>query len=214
MKYPSKTFFTADLHFNHKSIIKHCNRPFNSLAEMDQTLINNWNEIVKPGCTVYIIGDFAWKDHAKYANRLNGKKILITGNHDKMSHDAMKPFTEVHPFLVRRFFGHEVTLCHYALKVWPASHYGSWQLYGHSHGRIKETKYLKGIDVGVDVWGFRPVPYEVLKALMDTKDKKPFHNTGEVEQNVIANRSEHLNIWDNYEKHRINQAGSESMGEK
>ena len=55
----SNIWFTADHHFGHKNIMKHCNRPFPSVDEMDEILTGNWNMLVKPGDTVYHIGDFA-----------------------------------------------------------------------------------------------------------------------------------------------------------
>ena len=48
-------------------------------------------------------------------------------------------------------------MCHYCMSVWPASHYGSWLLYGHSHGRIPEYEDSLKMDVGVDVWEFTPI---------------------------------------------------------
>ena len=72
-------YFTADLHLGHKSIIQYCNRPFSSLEEMDNTLIDNWNKVVNNSDGVYLLGDFAWKDHENYAKRLNGN-IYLTRN--------------------------------------------------------------------------------------------------------------------------------------
>ena len=69
----SKTFFTADPHFGHARIMTFCNRPFESVDQMDRILISNWNEIVPHGSTVYVIGDMAMYDHAKYINQLHGK---------------------------------------------------------------------------------------------------------------------------------------------
>jgi calcineurin-like phosphoesterase family protein len=56
-------FFTSDTHFNHKNIIKLCNRPFTSIEEMNEKIIENWNNIVKPEDIVWHLGDFAliWK---------------------------------------------------------------------------------------------------------------------------------------------------------
>lgn len=52
-------FFTADLHLVHKNIIQHCKRPFESLAEHDETLIRNWNSLVGEGDRVYVLGDIS-----------------------------------------------------------------------------------------------------------------------------------------------------------
>ena len=161
VKYSSKTFFVGDPHFGHPAILRHCKRPFVNVDEMDKVMMANWNDMVKPGSTVYIMGDFAFKNHSWYLNRLNGKKILIEGNHDKMSLKVKENFREVHTMLRRRFFGKEVTLCHYAMKTWASSFHGTWHLYGHSHGRLEEGNNLS-FDVGVDVWDFKPVPWELI----------------------------------------------------
>ena len=70
-------FFTADLHLGHKNIIKYCNRPFSSLKDMDETIINNWNSVVGKNDTVYALGDlvFGFHKYEKYLNQLNGKII-------------------------------------------------------------------------------------------------------------------------------------------
>ena len=80
-------YYIADTHFGHANILKHDHRPFENTEEMDTTLINNWNERVKTNDDVYIIGDLCFRnaDHPEewYLKRLNGRKHLIIGNHDK-----------------------------------------------------------------------------------------------------------------------------------
>ena len=70
-------FFTSDLHLGHANIIRLCDRPFSNVEEMDETIINNWNEHVHKDDTVYVLGDFTMiKDVAiveNYINQLNGK---------------------------------------------------------------------------------------------------------------------------------------------
>ena len=78
-------YFTADMHFNHKNIIRHCNRPFESVEEMNEVIIARFNAKVKQKDSLYILGDAVWgsADSAnKIMKRLNGKKFLIRGNHD------------------------------------------------------------------------------------------------------------------------------------
>lgn len=78
------TWITSDLHFWHANIIKFCNRPFATVEEMNEVLISNWNAVVQPEDTVYVVGDFsmAFRPVELYTKRLNGKKILVAGNHD------------------------------------------------------------------------------------------------------------------------------------
>lgn len=90
-------YFTSDLHFGHGNVIKYCNRPFGSeeekksgvfsretVLEMDETLIANWNSLVKDDDHIYCIGDLSLRFDIleKYSERLRGRKFLIPGNHD------------------------------------------------------------------------------------------------------------------------------------
>ena len=78
--------FTSDLHLGHKNILKLCNRPFSSIEEMDAVLIENWNRKVHKNDQVYILGDLMYRNEKlpeEYLRQLNGKKHLITGNHDR-----------------------------------------------------------------------------------------------------------------------------------
>ena len=79
------TYFTADLHFGHANIIKHCDRPFSTVEEMDEHLIMAWNSRVRQHDRVYIIGDFMFRNKespTSYLSRMKGKKHLLLGNHD------------------------------------------------------------------------------------------------------------------------------------
>ena len=80
-----KLFVTSDTHFNHKNIIKYCDRPFSDIYEMNETLIENWNEVVKDEDIIYHLGDYGFgskEELQEIFNRLNGQKYLIMGNHD------------------------------------------------------------------------------------------------------------------------------------
>ena len=83
-------FYISDLHFGHQNAIWFDKRPFASVEEMDQTIIQNWNNTVKPEDTVYILGDMVWakaKGWPGYLKQLSGHKILIKGNHDPNGFD-------------------------------------------------------------------------------------------------------------------------------
>ena len=81
------TFFVSDTHFGHQRIIELCNRPFSSVEEMNEVMIERWNAVVKPTDKVYHMGDVALgkiADSLPLIGRLNGTKILIPGNHDRI----------------------------------------------------------------------------------------------------------------------------------
>lgn len=92
----NNTWITSDTHFSHHNIIKFCARPFQSIQEMDDCLVSNWNETVKPQDHVYHLGDVTMlrggkpqqRIMATIISRLNGHKRLILGNHDHFPVDA------------------------------------------------------------------------------------------------------------------------------
>ncbi|CAI3955905.1 Uncharacterized conserved protein MJ1445 [Commensalibacter communis] len=150
------TWFTSDTHFDHKSIITLCNRPFNNVEEMNQTLILNWNKSVKPEDEIYHLGDVCWsKDASPLLSQLNGKKHLIIGNHDSKAIQGASEWTSVHQYKELKIEGTHVVLFHYPIREWAGFYRGSIHLYGHVHGSIEP--YENAYDVGVDVCNFAPV---------------------------------------------------------
>ena len=90
-------YFSADHHFGHGNILSYehsarrneLGRKFKSVEEMNSYLIRRWNERIKPGDTIYYLGDLAYKsDVAKVLPLLHGRKVLIVGNHDPYFKDV------------------------------------------------------------------------------------------------------------------------------
>ena len=170
------TYYTSDLHFGHKNIIKLCNRPFNTIEEMDETLIANWNKKVHKNDVVYILGDVVWKKKLVpyYMDRLKGKKILIAGNHDEWVKDPAThaSFDNVIRYLEINLDGHPITMCHYPMLEWRASRKEGerklgYLIHGHIQNRVSEEYrplYLKhnALNAGIDVNGFAPVTFSEL----------------------------------------------------
>ena len=160
-------WWTSDQHYFHVNISKYCNRPFASVEEMNAEIVKRHNSVVKPNDTVINVGDFALgkpKDVSIIRAQLVGKQIFLRGSHDKwLNHasDIWKGTVE----------GQVIVACHYAMRVWPQSHYGSWDVYGHSHGHLPPLG--KQHDVGVDNNDFYPVSFEKLKEIMATRDDNP-----------------------------------------
>ena len=158
-------WFTADQHYNHRKIIEYANRPFYCLQEMDDTLISNHNEVVKKEDIVIHAGDFAFVKTLQQANeyfkRLNGKHIYLKGSHDRwMPRHTLQIWEKT----IQEQF---IVVCHYNMRTWHRSHYNSWQLYGHSHGKLKPAG--KQWDIGVDNNNFYPVSFEQIKEIMKSQ---------------------------------------------
>lgn len=91
-------YYISDTHFGHKNVIRYDNRPFDSIEEMDEAMIQLWNETVNDADAVYILGDFSWYKEDKTAlilGKLKGHKILIKGNHDRVSSKVARYFDRV-----------------------------------------------------------------------------------------------------------------------
>jgi len=162
-------WFTSDLHLGHLKIIEYSNRPFSSVEEMDNKIIDNWNSIISQNDTVYHLGDFCFNNRQKYNQRLNGNIIFIKGSHDKGT---------THPYLIiiepknlLDEYGNQrtIVLCHYAMRSWPLSHYASWHLFGHHHGKLEP--YGLSFDVGIDCWNYFPISLDTVESKM--KELKP-----------------------------------------
>jgi calcineurin-like phosphoesterase family protein len=119
------TWFTSDHHFGHANIIKYCNRPFADAEVMNAALEKAWNETVAPEDLVYYLGDFAMSAALvpSIVRRLNGRKILIAGNHDKCwqekdpdsrwyEHYVRAGFLEIYQKLYLEIAGESVLLSH------------------------------------------------------------------------------------------------------
>ena len=158
-------FFTSDEHYNHKNIIKYTNRPFKTIEEMNGTLIANHNEVVKDEDFVINAGDFAFGDAEQIIDQLKGYHIFLRGSHDKW-------LSNIAPYIWERKIQDEyVVVCHYAMRVWPRSHYNSWQCFGHSHGKLEPIG--KQWDIGVDNNNFYPISFTQLKKIMEERPNNP-----------------------------------------
>ena len=158
------TFFTADTHFGHAGARALYRRPFATVPEMDRAMIERWNAAVIPADTVWHLGDFAVRhpEPAAILAALHGTKHLITGNNDPAATTALPGWASVAAYAETTVDGTALVLCHYAFRTWAGMAKGAWNLHGHSHGRLKPLPHQT--DVGVDAWGFRPVPISEILA--------------------------------------------------
>ena len=182
------TFFTSDHHFDHARIIELAHRPFVDIEEMRETMVERWNATVSKSDIVYVVGDFAMGQIAQslpIALRLNGKKHLVPGNHDRVwgAYDPKsldrwtREYTEA-GFVIEPneiVFDNRFLVCHFPYEgdshdddrhVEFRPQRRSYQ--GLIHGHVHEEWKVNGdqINVGVDVWDFTPVSYdEVVETL-------------------------------------------------
>lgn len=171
-------WFTSDTHFLHEKVVELSNRPYQNYADMEESLINNWNSVVKRGDVVYHLGDFAisWGKASsgikidRLIRSLNGSKFLIVGNHDRDEVTKNSHWTKVtHYHEIKVDMGSEhkkrIVMCHYPMKSWNQMHRGSWMLHGHCHGNLQHERGLI-LDVGVDCHSFTPISIDDVGAKM------------------------------------------------
>ena len=163
-------FFTSDTHFGHTNIIQYCNRPFTDIDQMNEVMIKNWNDRVALGDVVYHLGDFSMgpKENVYIRRCLNGKLILVKGNHDRKDPLLKEAgFDEIHRKLEIEIDGYRLYLAHIPmhldagerwypdeLKTQPPKYY-DYFLCGHVHQQWKRNG--KTINVGVDVSNYVPL---------------------------------------------------------
>lgn len=185
------TWFTADTHFGHANIIRYCHRPFGDVAEMNEAIIANWNKVVAPNDIIYHLGDFAFgrddEDFDRYFKRLSGCIIFVKGNHDRLAwRNRTKFYTFSDSYREIECRGQDITLTHYAMRVWNKSHYGAWNLFGHSHGTLPDDPNARAIDVGVDSHNFTPISFDEVAAIMAKKTFKPIDHHGDNSSNSAS----------------------------
>ena len=187
-------WFTADLHLGHVNIISYSGRPFSDVVEMNEAIVERWYEVVATDDRVLVLGDVAMgciDDTLKIAGRLNGVKILLTGNHDRCASFLGKNtaewtrryldeggFAEVHQGTMRVDLDErhrKLLACHfpyhgdsthelrYAAERPPDQ--GEWILHGHVHDAWRQVG--RQINVGLDAWGGRLVTADEVVGLIE-----------------------------------------------
>lgn len=151
-------YFTSDLHFFHENILKWSKRPYKTIEEMNNNIIDTINKRVGQVGVLYILGDVSFGNLINTVDCLQRihtpNKILIVGNHDEhflKKQDFTDCFKEVHHRLQLNVNKRVIILDHYPIQSWKNMHHGSIHLHGHSHGGTDNTN-LNRIDVGFDVY--------------------------------------------------------------
>jgi len=157
-------FFTADYHFDHTNSIKYCNRPFSTVEEMNEGLILNTNQKVRPIDHLVIAGDLTLHHksefvYQKFINRLNGDKILLKGNHDYWI--PKKTGRYIYHLTIN---GQFIAVSHYPMRSWNKSCHGSWNLHGHTHALLEPLR--NQWDIGVDNTNYFPISFDEISEIM------------------------------------------------
>jgi calcineurin-like phosphoesterase family protein len=191
-----KIFFVSDTHFGHVNILEFCNRPYKNVEEMNHCLIDNWNKKVPADGLVFHLGDFAWGGYPFWKNirdQLNGKIILIKGNHDEKNlttTGAQELFEHVAYQMKIRIEGRAIYLNHNPFLCYGGTYRDPkglvYQAFGHVHsgpgakgldverlGVLFPTQY----DVGVDNNNYEPISWaefneKIGKQLLKSKFKQ------------------------------------------
>lgn len=137
-------YYISDTHFGHKNVLTFDKRPFFTITEMEQEMIQRWNAKVKKNDTTYILGDFCWDKESEWTrilNVLNGSKVLILGNHDlkQMSHNLKHKFQDITYYKEITDAGQKVIMSHYPIPFYKSDYNPNvYHLYGHLHNTIEE----------------------------------------------------------------------------
>lgn len=171
----SKIFYTADTHFCHSNILHLNNRPFCDKDEMNRVLIENWNNTVGKDDLVIHGGDVIFNGNntsqaRKILNELNGKIILVKGNHDgKMLKDSSlrKRFEGIYDTYEVHDGGDTIIVSHMPLLEWNKMYRGAKLFYGHIHNNIDNDTYHimakyrpEAYNIGVDITSYKPCTKE------------------------------------------------------
>jgi calcineurin-like phosphoesterase family protein len=138
---------------------------------MDSAILAAINEAVQHSDTLWILGDFAFRgrDPSHYRERINCRDVrLLLGNHDKRSKCEAAGFAHVGDVAEISVGKQRVWMSHYPHRSWPASHKGSWHLYGHTHGSLDaedRSRQTNSLDVGVDNGRFSPWSFDDIARL-------------------------------------------------
>lgn len=181
-------WFTSDTHYGHRNIVRGVSqwadksgcRDFDTVDEMNDTIVDQINLCVQETDTLYHIGDWSMggsRNIAEFRSRLNCRDIhLVYGNHDRAiqtdRYQTRALFSSIQPLMIQRIGGHRIVLCHFPLLVWEDHHRGVWHLHGHSHGHLINPGYYsrKVLDVGVDAHpAFRPYSLGEIADIMERR---------------------------------------------
>ncbi len=179
----SKRYFTSETHFYHRKILQYCpdSRPFDSIEQMNEGLVERWNETVGVQDDIYHLGDFSFgtrEQTEQILSRLKGNIHLIRGNHDRafdssVLRNYLASIQDYKEFPTKKF-GIALIMFHFRILDWNKKHYGSWHLFGHAHGNSGHHETLatdRCMDVGIDTRAdCSPWSWDEIKEKLDNNE--------------------------------------------
>lgn len=178
----SNLFVTSDLHLGHTNLLRGQRigiRPFDTLTEMHEAIVQNWNRVVGPHDKVYVLGDVTLSrspESLEILRELKGKLRLVLGNHDHQPLTTYLVYFEK-VFAVRTLA--DVVLTHIPLH--PVE-FDRWRgnIHGHKHEQHivvqdkgdpeqGEPMYLpprkdpRYVNACLEVNDYTPQPFDVLR---------------------------------------------------
>lgn len=180
------TWITSDLHLGHGNIKRFCPvtraRFSDDVTEMNEQMLLEWNELVAPEDLVYIVGDVAFlpaQKAAEYLRRMNGRKILIEGNHDNklLKDPAFRGcFESIHQYLRITYDNRLIIMSHFPFLEWDQMHRGSLHFFGHLHGGKTNQEHYRCKDIGMDATGKIVLTMEEAIASIANNEIKTHHH--------------------------------------
>lgn len=177
-----KYWFSADWHLGHKNVLKLSNRPFGSIEQHDEHIINRCNELVNNEDTLIYCGDLAWNqsynNYKSIFQRINCRNIyFVLGNHDnKNALIRCQKEGLIISVIENKIFNigdKHIFVSHFPMREWCGFHQDYYHIYGHAHGNIAD--YCKSTDCGVDCWEYEPVSIDEILKYIDENCTENIH---------------------------------------
>lgn len=175
-------YLTSDFHFSHKNICrgtsswtdKSGTRPFNSLEEMNETILENLNSAIGENDELFFLGDFIFGDVTltrEFRDKIRCKNIcFINGNHDKHIRQYSDCFLWIRDYFSLNYKGKNVVMFHYPIASWDKQHHGAVHAFGHCHGSFTGPNG-RSHDCGVDTNMFKPYAIDDFIEICNAKEK-------------------------------------------
>lgn len=200
--------YTADAHLFHPAMLKWFpdSRPFSTIKQMNEMIVENHNARAFKDTDTYIIGDLSVKGDLKELRKLfaamKGSKHLILGNHDDDEVQSL-PWSTISAFKKVKDNGNNIFLSHYPIYSWPGMYSGAFHFFGHTHGKL--PSHGRSIDVGVDAWNLCPV--NASEAIARMKEWNADFDTYTPERKTVITCAEENVPPDAYEPELHDEAG-------